>query len=230
MSDEIKQSVKEEVRKIFSSPTVQKAVLDIVDNRRPKGWSSRSYPTYYKEIYAKQIREDIDAMIANYERGEITTIVMDYDAWCGEKDPKTGERPKMAEYTLYLRVNQSIRFLTEHLDTEDRRYGKWNQVVDIRRNKQAGGITISWSDAFLEGTVSAAAKARHVQPEQARPKWERQIDYYLTDETNYEPLIIPNLLLTQEEVIALKKRFVTLTNVMADISGSCIRLLKMKES
>lgn len=229
-NDNTKELVKQEVKKIFANPTVQKAVLNMVDNRRPSGWSSRSYPTYYKEVYARQVQTEIDTMIDNYENhGDRSSIVFDFDTWCGQKDPRTKEREKMSERTLYIRINHSIRFLVDHLDTPDHRYAKWNQVTDVNISKSQGGIVISWNKEFVESVEGVAPKVRHVQPEQERPRWERQIEHYLADEHDFAPLIIDRLFLSGDEVLQLKKRFATLSNVMADINGSCIKLLKMRE-
>src|SRR4051812_14140417 len=99
MSEEVDKEIKKRIEGIFPNPQTASAIVDLVVHKRPKGWSRKSNATYYKEIYAKQMKESVDKMIETGNR-----LVYKYEVWCNEDDGN------MSPGTLYLRINQSIRY------------------------------------------------------------------------------------------------------------------------
>ena len=135
-SEETDKQIRDKLESIFPSPEVVAKVVDLVVSDRPKGWSRRSNAPYFKEMYARQIKADVDTMIDTGKR-----IIFRYAIWCDE------ENGGVSKQTLYVRVNQSIRFLVEKMDTPDHRYYNWYQKVNIHQ-RQGLGIEIEYILGF----------------------------------------------------------------------------------
>lgn len=210
MSDTDEQ-IKQRLKEIFPSPQVASAVTDLVIHKRPRGWSRKSNATYYKEIYAKQIRDDIDKMIATGNR-----LVYAYAKWCNE------EHGDMSPSTLYQRINQSIRYLIEQMDTPERKYDKWYETVKVERERGLG-VTIE----FIPGLSSQSTFAAEVvEPKAHMRVWERQLDEWL-ESNDTEPFVKEGLALSPDDIVSMKNKFKQLSNVMANVTSSCIKIIKL---
>lgn len=213
MSDEEKdKDIKERLHSIFPSPEVASAVVDLVVHNRPKGWSRRSNAPYYKEIYATAIKREIDAMIDSGGK----ELVFRYAVWCTDA---TGISPK----TLYNRLNQSIRYLIDHMDTRDHKYGKWYEGVRIE-SKQKLGIVIRNILGINEMPENAHTEL--VEPKANMPMWMQKMEQWLESDEQ-KPFVQEGLLLSPEEIRKLNLQFMSLSSVAASVTSSCVKIIKI---
>ena len=206
MSDDIKNKIRE----IFVSPELSSKVVDIVvHGNKPSGWSRRSNATYYREPYALQIRDTIDAMWADRQ-----DRLFRYSDW-----------KHMSHNSVYLRINQSIRYLVDNLDP-DHKYARFLQMVAITRERNIG-VKITFNEEYRFSDTSTFSPSPII-PKSEAPKWKQKIETWLEEsEPGDKPFILEGLMLTPEEIKDLKLQFAGLKNVGASISGSTIRLIKM---
>lgn len=203
------------LREIFPEPIAER-VVDVVVSKRPAGWGRKSIAPYYKENYARGIQIDIDRMIES--RGQ---LVYRYDIWC--KDIPGSKVPIMSTNTLYNRINQSIKFLIDYLDTPDKKYRDWYNTVRIERRVGLGIVIF-----FIVGLdIEGAFHAELAEAVEAMPVWERQMEEWLEGNDN-RPFMKDGLALTADEMTKHKQRFSRLTNVMASITSSTIKIIKLK--
>lgn len=205
------------IKEIFTEPHVQAAVVEVlVPNRKPKGWGRKSHAPYYKEIFAKGIKADIDKMI---ETGH--PLVYRYATLC---DPATNG---MSKDTLYQRVNHSIRFLVECMDIPDGDgkyvYRKWYDSVRIKREPGLG-VTIRFIKG-LESNNADGFKADVIEPESDGPVWRRQMEEWL-DSDNEIPFHKDGLALTTEQIAELKTELAQVSHIMASVTSTSVKLIK----
>lgn len=206
MSDEIRNKIRE----IFVSPELSAKVVDIVvHGNRPNGWSRRSNATYYREQYALQMKSTIDQMwIDRQDR------FYSYETW-----------KHMSHNSVYLRLNQSLRYLVDNLDP-DKKYARFLQMVSITRERNKG-VKITFNEEFRHADTSSFSPAP-VIPKSEAPKWKQKIEMWLEEsEPGDKPFLLEGLMLSPEEVREVKLTFAGLKNVGASISHSTIRLIKM---
>ncbi len=209
MNDDLDKQIKERLQSIFPDPATAASVVDLVVHaKKPRGWHRKSNAPYYKEVYALQIKRDIDRMIADEGRSSITYR---YAIWCGEDS-------NMSPKTLYARINQAVRYLVERLDTPDKRYAKWHDSVRVE-SKQKIGIVISY--APTDNYVAEMSVSREMAP-----LWKQKMDHWLESD-ECKPFIQEGLLLSPEEIKAIKEELGQLSFVQASITSSTIKIVKM---
>jgi hypothetical protein len=175
------------VEDIFPSPEVASRIVDIVVHNKPQGWSRKSNAPYYKEIYALRTKKHIDIMMET--KKDLTYF---YATWCGEKDEK------MSKQTLYVMINQSLRYLIDKLDTPDRKYGRWYETVRLKIMHNVG-IRISYIVGFGEGGEDVVLTI----PDAEKPVW-RQMENWLESDSN-EPFCQEGLVLSPQEIRDIKE-------------------------
>jgi hypothetical protein len=204
------------VKQIFVNPTVAQRIVEIATSDRPLGWSSKSNATYYKKIYADEIRPFIDAMMIDRR-----DIVYRYTIFC---TPETG----LSKQTIYNRVNQSIRYLKERGTAEDRKkYNDWDEQVKVERIRDVG-VVISYIDKEPE-TVGIPLKPESIEPKASKPVWMRRMDDWLEDNDNFEPFVKEGLALSIEEQTSIKVRLSGLKNVQASITDESVKIIRIGE-
>lgn len=211
MSDnpDTREEIRRTIQSIFPSPDVASQVVDLVVNKRPKGWSRKSNAPYYKKVFATQIKHWIDRMI---ESGN--SIVYRYKDFCTDD---TG----MSESSLYIMVNQSIRFLIDNMD-ENGKYERWYDSVRTTR-KPGVGIIVN----YLPGlSPLSQAQPEMAEPKETMPRWKQQMEEWLESDST-TPFIQEGLILSPEEIEALEVQFSQLSNVQASIKSSCIKIIKI---
>jgi hypothetical protein len=209
--EETDKTISDRLHRVFPSPQVARQVINIVTSHRPIGASHRSYYPYYKKSCAEEIRPFIDGMLGNKQ-----DIIYKYEVWCTET---TG----ISRDTLYYRVNQSIRFLIERMDTEDKKYSNWYETVDVLRKRGVGVVITYKKTVGVDGL-----KPEFVQPKIQMPSWRKKLDEWLESE-NIEPFVVENLALSPDEIKQLKIELAQLTSVQADISMSAIKIIRIND-
>jgi len=208
MDEEAKQLAKQ----IFVNPKIAERIVNIATSNKPAGWSHRSNAPYYKRVYGEEIKELIDQMMSSGQ-----TIVYGYKEFC--------EESKMSPQTLYNRVNQSLRYLIECMDTPDHKYAQWSELVKVERVRGVG-VTISYV-VGLGPDSEEKVKAKLVEPKSSKPVWERKMDEWLEDSDNFEPYVKENLALTPDEIVSLKIRINALENIEASITTDRVALIRL---
>lgn len=206
MSDE---TIKDTIKKIFVNPEVSQRAVDLLvpSKNKPQGWSRRSNAPYFKEEYALQMKLELDKMMVDQQ-----DRVYHYDKW-----------PHMTPNSVYLRINQSLRYLTTFLDPNGI-YARFLQSVSVKR-KRGYGVEMKFISHLL-GTNEFSPQS--VVPSAETPRWKQRIEEWLErSEPGSEPLIIENLMLTLEEVRALKLEFAGLQTVQHSITATTIKLIKV---
>jgi hypothetical protein len=182
-------------------------IVDALVRKRPIGWSRKSYPTYYKRIYAEWIQKDIDAMLI-------------------DRQPRLYDITKFKGITnqsLYLRVLQAIMYLIDPANGMDLdgKYTTWRELIKIKRIPKLG-VKLSF-DAILEG----GEQAEIVKGDDSIPTWKRDLDVYLTTENpSGKPFHKTGLALTPEQVDQLILELDGLSNIMHNITGREVKVVK----
>jgi len=216
MSDNLTDDEKKKlVRDIFPSPEVASRIIDAFVSKRPMGYSDKSNLPYFKEVHALYMKKYIDLMM---ETGN--DIVFPYSTFCppGDITPKT----------LYQKINQSIRYLVERLDNDQKIYAKWYELVDIDTTyKNNTALRISFSRGIVNGQLDPNTPSPIMtEPPQAMPPWRVKMENWLEGDDE-KPFIVEKLALSPEQVTALRKDIKTnCPNVEASITFSHIKLIK----
>lgn len=207
------EEIKKRLGNIFPDARTASKVVDIVvqGTSRPVNWSRKSNAPYYKEMYAKQLKSEIDKMLSNGN-----DIVYRYSTWCTIET-------KMTTNTLYTRINQSIRYLIDHMDTPDHYYAKWYETVRVSREKEVG-VIIRFIPGIRCGNLENF-KADEIQPKEQMPRWRMNLEDWL-ESSDPKPFVAENLALTPEEITLFKEQFSNITNVIASVTSASIKVIK----
>ena len=208
--DNTDEKIRNRLNQIFP-PQVASRVVDVVVSNRPSGWSRHSNAPYFKEVYGKQMRDDIEKMLANGK-----PLVYRYGVWCTDE---TG----MSKGTLYTRINQSIRYVVEKMDTPDKRYSSWYDRVRVHR-RSGVGVMIEFIAGLHEGEEF---KGEEVEPREHMPVWRREMEDWLESDSMI-PFCKEGLALSPDEIEQLKQQFAQLTNVMSSITSASVKIVKLK--
>ena len=210
MSDELNEKIQQRFKDVIPDSHTASKVVDLIVHNRPQGWSRKSNATYYKDKYAKQLKEVADEMIANNKER-----CFRYKTWCNED---TG----MTENTLYTRINQSIRYLIDFLDTPEHKYAQWYENVNITRDRGVGVVI-----KFIVGMSGADSfKPDEVQPKENTPVWKQQMDDWLEGDSS-RPFCVEGLTLTPQEIVDLTTDLDKLSNVQASVKSESVKIIRV---
>ena len=196
----------EGLRAIFPDPQVAEKVVNLVVHKRPPGWSKKSNAPYYNEFYAKLMQKEIDKMI---ESGE--SIIYEYKRFCHSG------RGGLSERSLYARINQSIKFLIDNLDTPDHKYQQWYDVTHVQVDRERGIILKFKNVTEMDGQPLSA--------QVDKPKWLRAMDDWL-ESNDARPFIQERIALTPEQVTDVKAQLAQLKGIMASVSTTSIKIIR----
>ena len=220
--DDVDKQLRDRISEIFPSKDIQAKIVDLVVAKRPTGVSRKCHYPYYKEFYANQIKNEIDKMIQNK-----SSIIYRYSTFC-EGDGA------FSRQTLYLRVNHSIRYLLDNMDTPDKRYATWKKIVNITRDNKRGGVVIEFIPEFRGGesdkpfTGDQVTSDAIVPKTAGMPKWTVDMNNYLEDEDATKPFHVEGLALSPEEIFNLKVSLGELNNIMFSVTSSTLKIIKMQ--
>lgn len=113
----------------------------IVD--RPASWSRRANAPYYRERYALEVKHILDEMILSGENGDKEPRLIKYTDY-----------PEISHTTLYLKINQAMLYLLEKMDTEDKMYAAFRQIISISRVRSIG-IKFAYNHEVTDKPLSA---------------------------------------------------------------------------
>ena len=189
---------------ISATNPITSQIVNAVVKNRPLGWSQRSQATYYKERNAKWLQHDIDLMMVDRK-----ARLYRYSTFSG-----------MSRNSLYLKINQSFRFLLDNLDP-DGIYKDFADSIRITRQPNVGVLI-----KFEEHSDCESIEGEALESITQRPKWMEKMDAWLESEET-KPFIKEGLCLSDEEVAQVKLELSGLTNVMASVDNGCIKIMKL---
>ena len=187
-------------------------IVNLAVKTKPAGWARKSYATYYKKRYAVWIQRDVDAMIVDR-----SPKIYRKDLW-----------PNVSVQSLYLRVNQAVRFLTdvENEMDPDGKYRIWHREVHIGLYPKKGYPKIGVVMDFDPVTEGEEPRAESFIGEADMPNWKLKLDSWLEDSSQTEPFYKGHLLLTPEQIEQLKMELDGLQNILFTINSREIKVIK----
>jgi hypothetical protein len=211
-NDSVEQ-LKQKLKSIILNPKVAEKALDLAVGRNPVGWSKKSVCTYYKHKYGLEARGVLDEMMRTKE-----PVIYEYDYFANVH----GINPD----SLYQRVNTSIRYVVDRMDTDDHKYGRFNEMIKVSRDRKRKGVVIEILPQFLENYTSDF-KPRAFESKVEAPKWRQLVEDYLQNGETGVPFYKDRLCLTTDEITQLKTQFSQLKNVISVVTSSSIKLCKV---
>lgn len=208
--EELDKLLAERIKLLIPNQETASRLVNLVASKRPTGSSRGSHYPYYKKVYAMWIKFYVDDMLTSRN-----DILFDYDTFC---NPTDGLSPQ----SLYLKINQSIRYLVDAMDT-DRVYMSWQDITETKKVPGVG-IRISFLPEFRK--VENQMKIKYVEPQEDEPVWRRKLDAWLEGDSD-EPFIQENLTLTEEKVVELKKELGQLSGIACSIDHRSVKVIRM---
>lgn len=211
MSQEESTKLNDKLKEIFVNPSIQSKVVDSIVGNKPSGWSRRSNAPYYRRQYGLEIKEVFDRMI----KDQLDSCY----------DFATFEAKGINRSTLYIRINQSIRYLLDHLDDINHTYARFREMIRIERERGVG-VMIRFAPEFRGGNINDF-KPREIIPKDKVPSWKEEMLEYMENGTVGEPFFVDKLALTNEEVTDLKTSLIGLKNILSSITSHSVKLVKI---
>lgn len=213
--NEIDKGILSKAHTLFSSPEIASRMCDLLVTKRPDGVKHSCYYPYYKEFWGEKMKVAADKMIADRE-----DIIYRYSEYCGDNG--------VSEQTLYLIVNQSIRYLVEKMDTPELKYRLWYDATQRKRSQKRGGVTISWIRGLESFGVKDFVGESVIPVEAGTPKWMVDMNEWLEGD-GAKPFLRERLTLSQEEVVELKQQIAACRGVIGSINAVQVKLMKVNE-
>lgn len=202
------------IQEVFPDEHTKNKALSLLTSTKPPGWGKKSNPPYYREIYAKIMRRDLESMMQSRH-----DLVYYYERFCG------AHQELMTHQTLYARINQSINYLKDCLDP-NHKYSNWLEMCEITRERNLG-VCIRLVDEFrVDSDIANATKPDLAIPAADVPRWKREMEDWLENGSS-EPFVLEGLILTPDEVVELKKELNELQGIQASINCNKIMIIRM---
>ena len=198
------------LRTMFTNKQVQAKMVEAIVTNKPVGWGRKSQATYFKEPYALELKKILDDMIATNKE-----FCFSYK-WFEETFG-------LGKDTLYARVYQSMRYLTEKLDPD----GIYKKFLDERvavRRERGRGVVLRFQQAYQQG--GPVFEPVEVISASEEPKWRQRMNTWLESEDD-SPFIQSNVILSPEEITSIEIQLAALgDHVMSSITSHSIKLIK----
>ena len=198
---------------IFVNPKIAAKIVNLVTSAKPVGWAHHSNAPYYKALYANELKPFVDKMLEDKQ-----DILYRYSVWCAEP---TGMSPQ----TLYIRVNQSIRYLIDFMDDDQHTYASWYEFARVERIRNLG-VRISYPPGF-GNSDGVKMVPESVSPKVTKPEWFRKMDEWLEDGDNFEPFVKEGLALSNDEIMDIKIKLSALTNIQSSITEDRVAIIRL---
>jgi hypothetical protein len=180
---------------------------------RPKKWRRRTNAPYYKPHFAEMLKvQCLNPMMESME-----------DFCYFYKDVEH----KMGKNSLYLFINQAIRFISEPENNVDPE-GKYRKFLDsVTITREAGvGVRLSiHRDAKTGNTLEF--KPRKVQSKSEVPKYRIKIDEFLENGEEGDMLELKDLALSPSQIEEINQQLAGIQSVQSKVETNAIRLIKL---
>ncbi len=209
-------STPEEDRKlnqVFSNPAHQEAAVDIFVRKRPMGWGRRSVAPYYNEHCGAEAKRVMDEMMSSKE-----DQVYGYEYF----QKKFG----IGKGTLYLRVNQSMRYVVEMMDDAQRTYGRFMQMIEVKK-KHGVGVIIMFKPECRDGSV-LEFKPKSVEAVDDIPRWKELLNEFLETAEPGQTFLKEKLVLDAQEIADLKASLDSVEGLMHSVTSYSVKVIKTR--
>lgn len=193
------------LQSLLSDPKFLERLASVKKAKRPANTSRSGTYSYYRDVFALEIRAVVDQMI---------------ERTC-DKEFFYSDYPELRPSSIYMRIWQGKKFLLDFLDPD----GKYNQVfsmIEISREKT--GVRLSWLRDKLMGKQFIA---RDVTIKDKTKQWKDEVEAFLQDRS-MSTLHLKRLHLTTDEMMDLESSFNTIEGIDALITENEIKIIKSK--
>ncbi len=185
---------------IKASPKLQKKIL--------RNTEERSGGNYYNRNDAEKLKPFLDEMIVDGEPREFRFV--DYPQW--------------SPNTVWLKINQAIKYIVDNLDTEDRKYAIFRNRLKICKIetgvlfKIVDSPTINgWIAHKVSGEISKELET-----------YKDQVFRFMETSEEGEELDLKDLTISEEEVIKMKELLDPSPIFAAFVSCSRIKIIHLR--
>lgn len=204
-------TIKRLVETLFENDKTRQRLTDAIlrsdeIRRRPTQWKGASNAPYYKERFALELKVNVDDMIADGEN-------------------RMYRYSEFRDYTptsLYLKINQSFRYLIDYLDTPDHKYRIFRECVSITKHK-GQGILISFNKDIRKGGDD---KFIPTKVDRNGSAWRAEMDDFLENASEGHCFYRDKLMLTSDEVEELRMSLDALEGIVANVKTTSIKIVK----
>lgn len=197
------------MHKINYEEQIAEAVEQVVGNK-PANWSKRSIAPYYNEKYGKDMVVVLQDMMQSRE-----DQIFEYDYFKSKFN--------ISKKTLYLRINQSMRYALERLDDTSHTLGRFCSMLEVK--KLDTGVVIRFKPECRNGDITEF-KPKPILAREELPIWQSQLDTYLEEaKPGDKPLFIDKLALTSSEIENIKNSMRGLKGVMFSVTAYSIKVI-----
>lgn len=174
-------------------------------SRRPLHTSRRSNYSYYHEVFALEVKQVLDDMIADKK----------------DRIWRLSSYPDLKVSSLYMRIYQGIRYLIENMDP-DGIYAKY-RLEYMTLTKEKDGVRLSWLRDRLEGR---GFKPDIVSDREITHEWKEHVERFI-EQSDEKILHLKNLALTIQQVNDLQSSFEGLEGIMSVVTEREIKIVKV---
>lgn len=207
-----------EEQPISVTPERYRKLLQFENRTRPNGWSNKSMSSYYKEEIGQEMKGVFDGIIND---GQPRYYYFQEAATKG-----------LMPATLYTRINQSIRYLTERLDPTGIYSKLWKtggimvtKVKGVGYAIHKGGSIIS--DGIQPHVPTGEPQAMSISAPTA--KWRTELDEFVKNSQPGDEFCRDRLYLERQQILSLDSEFQGLDKFIGSFTSSKIYVVHLKE-
>jgi hypothetical protein len=166
---------------------------------KPKGWKPSSTASYYKKEYAVEIKIYIDKILENPDHDIRISHIL----------------ARRSVKTVLQRLTQGWLYLIQNMDTEDGKYAKARELIEIRKDYNAEGKLIG-----LRLVHTGRAKIRDFQPldgeivpkVEIKNEWKNDLEEFMENSVDGEKFSRDKLDLSEADMEYIMRSFARLNN------------------
>lgn len=208
-------SEESQIKQVMNNPQAAAKLVDILVSKRPQGWGRRSIAPYFNHKYGAEMIITLDTMMQSQQ-----DMVFNYDHF----KAKFG----LSKTSLYLRVNQSMKYVCEKMDTPDHKYARFCETLTVERKRDVG-VIIRFRPELRDGFQSEFSPMP-VMGKEELPVWKEKLDDYLaTAQPGDDPLLIERLALTPMEIQQVRTSLQGLKGIISNVSSYSIKVIRINE-
>lgn len=208
-------SEESQIKQILNNPQQAAKIVDILVSKRPQGWGRRSIAPYFNHKYGSEMLAVLDEMMKDQQ-----DRLYSYEHF--------QKQFGISKNTLYLRVNQSMMYVCEKMDTPEHKYAHFCSLLSIERKRDVG-VIIRFKPEMRNGFMSEF-KPLPVIGKDELPTWKKELDDWLeTAQPGDEPLLIERLALNPEEIAQVKASLNGIAGVNYNITSYSIKVIRVNE-
>lgn len=189
-----------------SDPDFRDSLIEMTMKRDKAAMIAGTMP-YYKEGFAREMAHVLDMMNSDESKRDFIYLYADY--------------PNHRPSSLYLRVNQSLRYLLANLDPTGK-YAEIRSRILIDRASNRAGIQLVWVRDLVDGAAAVVPKPL----DESGKDYSDTITAFLQDETR-GVLHIKNIALTPQEIANIEASVSDMESVCPFITEREIKMIKI---